>query len=94
MIKILGHKNLYLPHLEVVVLEAKSSTFLDPYTFGLFKSTDGGTSFSKITSVNNGAGISKLEEINDLEVQEVSNRLDVNKSKYLGRVFWGKILVQ
>ena len=69
------------------------STFLDPYNFGLYKSTDGGASFSKITSVNNGAGISKLEEINDLEVQEVSNRLWMSTNRNIwsgsfGGRFW------
>ena len=68
-----------------------SRTFLDAYTYGLYKSSNGGTSFTKITSVNNGAG--KLDEINDLEVQEVSNRLwmstnrNIFSDSYGGR-FW------
>ncbi|MFL2611196.1 MAG: Ig-like domain-containing protein [Flavobacteriaceae bacterium] len=63
-----------------------NSTFLDITSFGLYKSTNGGTSFSKITSVNNGVGISNLEEINDLDIQTVSNRLwmSTNRNIYGG----------
>ena len=40
-----------------------TSTFQDINEFGLYKSTNGGTSFTKITSVNSGAGISRLDEV-------------------------------
>tara|TARA_B100000575_G_scaffold46385_1_gene33544 strand:+ start:3031 stop:9417 length:6387 start_codon:yes stop_codon:yes gene_type:complete len=68
-----------------------SRTFLDAYTYGLYKSSNGGTSFTEITSVNNGPG--KIDEINDLEVQEASNRLwmstnpNIFPNSYGGR-FW------
>ena len=66
-------------------------TFLDINSYGLYRSTDGGSSFSLITDVNNGPGV--IEEINDLEVQEVSNRLWMSTTRniygdsYGGR-FW------
>ena len=49
-------------------------TGLDPFTYGLFKSADAGSTFTQITSVNNG---SQVDEINDLEIQKIGslNRL-------------------
>ena len=48
-----------------------TSTFQDINEFGLYKSTNGGTSFTKITSVNSGAGINFLDEVNDIDIQAV-----------------------
>ena len=68
-----------------------TSTFLDLNKYGLYRSTDGGATFALATAVNNGPGV--IEEINDLEVQEVSNRLWMSTTRniygdsYGGR-FW------
>jgi len=66
-----------------------SSTGLDPFTYGLFKSADAGSTFTQITSVNNG---SQVDEINDLEVQAISNRiwLSTTSSNYWGGVKGGR----
>ena len=71
-----------------------TSTFQDINEFGLYKSTNGGTSFTKITSVNSGAGISRLDEINDIDIQAVNNRLwlstnrNIYGNSYGGRVWY------
>ena len=66
-----------------------SSTGLDPFTYGLFKSADAGSTFTQITSVNNG---SQVDEINDLEVQAISNTiwLSTTSSNYWGGVKGGR----
>ena len=52
------------------------STYTDLNEFGLYKSSDSGASFSRITDLNNGGGTSRdLYNVNDLEIQAVSNRL-------------------
>ena len=52
------------------------STYTDLNEFGLYKSSDSGVSFSRITDLNNGGGTSRdLYNVNDLEIQKVSNRL-------------------
>ena len=48
------------------------NTFMDELTYGVYKSTDGGSSFNRL-SITNGNG--DLEHVNDLEVQSVSNRI-------------------
>ena len=71
-----------------------TSTFQDINEFGLYKSTNGGTSFTKITSVNSGAGISRLDEVNDIDIQAVNNRLwlstnrNIYGNSYGGRVWY------
>ena len=52
------------------------STYTDLNEFGLYKSSDSGASFSRITDLNNGGGTTRdLYNVNDLEIQAVSNRL-------------------
>jgi len=65
------------------------STGLDPFTYGLFKSTDAGSTFTQITSVSNG---SQVDEINDLEVQAISNRiwLSTTSSNYWSGIEGGR----
>ena len=50
------------------------STYTDLNEFGLYKSSDSGVSFSRITDLNNGTS-RDLYNVNDLEIQKVSNRL-------------------
>ena len=56
------------------------NTILDSQTYGLYKSTDAGGSFSLVTSVNNGP---TYEVVNDLEVQEISNRIWLSTTTFL-----------
>ena len=56
------------------------NTVLDSQTYGLYKSTDAGGSFSLVTSVNNGV---VYEVVNDLEVQEISNRIWLSTTTFL-----------
>ena len=52
------------------------STYTDLNEFGLYKSSDSGASFSRITALNDGGMTSSdLYNVNDLEIQKVSNRL-------------------
>ena len=52
------------------------STYTDINEFGLYKSSDSGTTFSRVTDLNDGGGTTKnLYNVNDLEIQAVSNRL-------------------
>ncbi|MDA9360163.1 Ig-like domain-containing protein [Flavobacteriaceae bacterium] len=71
---------------------SRSSSGLDGNLVGLYKSVDGSFgSFNRINSVNNGTN---FEEINDLEVQEVSNRIwlsTTDSNRFAGVVggrFW------
>jgi VCBS repeat-containing protein len=50
-----------------------ADTYLDFYEYGLYRSTDGGTIWSKINVLN--SGTNQNEHINDMDVQVVSNRL-------------------
>ena len=50
-----------------------ADTYLDFYEYGLYRSTDGGTNWSKINVLN--SGTNQNEHINDMDVQVVSNRL-------------------
>ena len=48
------------------------NTFMDELTYGVYKSTNAGSTFSRL-NITNGNG--DLESVNDLEVQSVSNRI-------------------
>ena len=48
------------------------NTFMDELTYGVYKSTNAGSTFTRL-SITNGNG--DLESVNDLEVQSVSNRI-------------------
>ena len=70
------------------------NTFMDELTYGVYKSTNGGSSFNRL-NIRNGNG--DLESVNDLEVQTVSNRIWLSTqtmlptSKYgtpVGGRFW------
>ena len=50
-----------------------ADTYLDFYEYGLYRSTDGGTNWSKINVLN--SVTNQNEHINDMDVQVVSNRL-------------------
>jgi len=50
-----------------------SSTFLDLFDYGLFRSTDGGITWNKL-NINN-PSTSVAEQFNDIDVQTISNRL-------------------
>ena len=52
---------------------ASLSTWTDENAVGLYKYD--GTSWDRITSVNTTGGLNKFENVNDIEVQEVSNRI-------------------
>jgi len=68
-----------------------SNSFLDTFVYGLYKSTDSGSTWSKITSILSPDG-STLDHINDLEVQAVSNRLWMSSTLNIygesGGSFW------
>ena len=68
-----------------------SNSFLDTFVYGLYKSTDSGSTWSKITSILSPDG-STLDHINDLEVQAVSNRLWMSSTRNIygesGGSFW------
>ena len=71
-----------------------TATYLDGFEYGLYKSTNGGGAFNRITSINKGStGASDKDEINDIEIQTVSNRIwlstksSVWSGNYGGR-FW------
>lgn len=67
------------------------NSFLDTFVYGLYKSTDSGSTWSKITSILSPDG-STLDHINDLEVQAVSNRLWMSSTRNIygesGGSFW------
>ncbi|MDC0642985.1 Ig-like domain-containing protein [Flavobacteriaceae bacterium] len=67
------------------------NSYLDTYVYGLYKSTDSGSTWSKITSILSPDGIT-LDHINDLEVQAVSNRLWMSSTRNIygksGGSFW------
>ena len=50
------------------------STWLDLFDFGLYRSTDGGTSWS-LVNINHHVNTSVREQFNDIDVQAVTNRL-------------------
>ena len=71
-----------------------SNTFLDGFEYGLYKSTNGGSTFNRITSINKGSiAAGDKDEVNDIDIQTVSNRIwlsttsSVWNGNYGGR-FW------